>query len=100
MGFTMASCSAYITMNGVMIPGVSAGSNHVGANEICTPQVSCPSGLAARAEPEAAAIRARTARARACRRVASVRLTLYLGFSRQEIDDRAGRDPTCMVTMA
>src|SRR4029077_2249620 len=35
MGFTTASCSAYITMNGVMIPGVSAGSNQVGASEIC-----------------------------------------------------------------
>ena len=40
IGFTMASCSAYITMNGVMMPGVSAGSNHVGASEMCTPQVS------------------------------------------------------------
>jgi len=29
---TMASCRAYSTINGVMIPGVSAGSNHVGAS--------------------------------------------------------------------
>src|SRR5262249_54848313 len=91
---------AYITMKGVMIPGVSAGSNHVGANEMCTPQVSCPSGLAARAEPGAPNIRARTARARTCRRMVSVRLTLYQGFPRQKIDDGAGRDPTCMVAMA
>ena len=35
-------------MNGVMIAGVSAGSNQVGASEMCTPQVSCPSGAAAR----------------------------------------------------
>src|SRR5215813_3249060 len=47
MGFTMASCSAYITMKGVMIPGVSAGSNQVGASEMCTPQVSWPCGAAA-----------------------------------------------------
>src|SRR5262245_16228988 len=33
-------------MNGVMMPGVSAGSNHVGASETWTPQVSCPSGAA------------------------------------------------------
>src|SRR5215470_13146405 len=100
MGFTMASCSAYITMKGVMIPGVSAGSNHVGANEMCTPQVSCPSGLAARAEPGAPAIKARTARARACRRMVSVRLAPYLDLPRHEIAVEAGTDPTCMVTMA
>jgi hypothetical protein len=34
IGFTSASCNAYITMKGVMIPGVSAGSNHVGASEM------------------------------------------------------------------
>src|SRR5262249_25743125 len=100
MGFTMASCSAYITMKGVMIPGVSAGSNHVGANEMCTPQVSCPSGLAARTEPGAPTNRARTARARACRRVVSVRLAPYLGFARQKTDEGAGTDPTCMAAMA
>src|SRR5262245_5483816 len=102
MGFTMASCSAYITMKGVMIPGVSAGSNHVGANEMCTPQVSCPSGPAARGEPGAPTIRARTVRvrARACRRVVSVRLAPYLCFPRKKIVDSAGTDPTCMVAMA
>src|SRR5262245_36465715 len=63
MGFTMASCSAYITMKGVMMPGVSAGSNHVGANEMCTPQVSWPSGPAALAGPGAPTIRARATRA-------------------------------------
>src|SRR5437870_2055692 len=46
IGFTMASCSAYMIMNGVMIPGVSAGSNQVGASEMWTPQVICPSGAA------------------------------------------------------
>ena len=34
-------------MNGVPIPGVSAGSNQVGASEMCTAQVICPSGAAA-----------------------------------------------------
>ncbi len=33
IGFTRASWSAYSTMNGVAIPGVSAGSNQVGAIE-------------------------------------------------------------------
>ena len=33
-------------MNGVPIPGVSAGSNHVGASETCTAHVICPSGAA------------------------------------------------------
>src|SRR5437763_17205335 len=33
-------------MYGVMIPEVSAGSNQVGASEICAPQVSCPCGAA------------------------------------------------------
>src|SRR5262244_1048420 len=34
-----------------MIPAVSAGSNHDGASDTCTPQVTCPSGFAAAAEP-------------------------------------------------
>src|SRR5882724_459711 len=33
-------------LNGVTIPEVSAGSNHVGASEMWTPQVTCPSGAA------------------------------------------------------
>src|SRR5437763_15728789 len=33
-------------LNGVMMPGVSAGSNQVGASEMWTPQVSWPSGAA------------------------------------------------------
>src|SRR5262245_1641356 len=31
-------------MNGVTIPGVSAGSNHVGTNVICAAHVTCPTG--------------------------------------------------------
>src|SRR6185503_9365708 len=34
-------------MNGVMIPGASAGSNQVGANEMWTPQVIWPSAAVA-----------------------------------------------------
>src|SRR5438105_4998685 len=44
MGFTSASCSAYRTRNGVMSPGVSAGSKKVGASEKWTAQVICPEG--------------------------------------------------------
>src|SRR5436853_6143649 len=46
-------------MNGVTIPGVSAGSNHVGASEMWTPQVTWPSGRAS-GGPGAAAEISRT----------------------------------------
>src|SRR5215831_9140098 len=52
-----------------MIPDTSAGSNHTGASETCTPQVSCPSGPAASAEPGAPAARPSAASARRSRRV-------------------------------
>ena len=55
-----ASWSAYMTMNGVMIPSVSAGSNHFGASETCTPHVIWPSGAAA----AGAAIASRASRAK------------------------------------
>src|SRR5574341_1580362 len=51
-------------MNGVMIPGVSAGSKLVGASVVCTAQVSCPSGAA----PAGAAASNTTARARPANR--------------------------------
>src|SRR6185312_6487307 len=57
IGFTTASCRAYSIMNGVMIPGVSAGSNQVGASETCTPQVSLPCGAPSPAKLGAAAVR-------------------------------------------
>src|SRR5262245_39786962 len=48
-------------MKGVMIPEVSAGSNHVGASEICTAQVICPAGASvARPGETATATRTRT----------------------------------------
>src|SRR5262245_33000176 len=46
LGRTSASWSPYRIMYGVMIPEVSAGSNHVGASETCTAQVIWPSGAA------------------------------------------------------
>src|SRR4029450_4064742 len=46
MDFTSASCMAYMNRKGVMIPTVSAGSNHVGAMETWTAVVSWPSGAA------------------------------------------------------
>src|SRR5260370_7280479 len=53
-----------------MIPGGSAGSNQVGANETCTPQVSCPFGSAA-AAPGTTSNAARASSAATLRRVVS-----------------------------
>src|SRR5262245_46950171 len=47
MGFTRASWRAYKNMNGVIMPGVSAGTNQVGDRLTCTPTVNCPLGWAA-----------------------------------------------------
>src|SRR5262249_60489010 len=49
IGFSMASWSAYRTMKGVMSPGVSAGSNKVGARVKWSAQVIWPAGASARA---------------------------------------------------
>src|SRR5712691_11902639 len=49
IGFTSASCSAYRIMNGETTPGVSAGSNSVGASEKCSAHVIWPSGAASTA---------------------------------------------------
>src|ERR1700730_1202540 len=59
-------------MNGVMIPETPAGSNHIGASETCTPQISCPSVPAAIAEPGAPATTPSAAAARRSRRLISV----------------------------
>src|SRR5258708_1933266 len=69
MGFTSASCSAYKTIHGVMIPGVSAGSNQVGASVVCTPQVNCPCGPAAAANSGVPATIPKAASAKRSRRV-------------------------------
>src|SRR4029450_2649997 len=44
MGFTSASCMAYKQIKGVINPGVSAGSNHIGARVMCIAQVIWPVG--------------------------------------------------------
>src|ERR1700722_14883062 len=46
MAFATASCIAYISRKGVMMPAVSAGSNQVGASETCEAMVICPSAAA------------------------------------------------------
>src|SRR5215472_13517327 len=52
-----------------MIPETSAGSNHTGASETWMPQVSCPSGPAAKATPGAPAANPKAVRANISRRV-------------------------------
>src|SRR5262249_44279525 len=61
-----------------MRPGVSAGSNQVGASETCTPQVSVPFGSAAPAPPEAPSA-STTAKARACERRCLICVFLFAG---------------------
>src|SRR5215211_5051801 len=68
IAFIIASCMAYISRKGVMMPGVSAGSNQVGASETCTPMRSSPSG-AALAVRRVAPIMAAAERPRTPRRV-------------------------------
>ena len=52
IGFTIASCSAYMTMNGVLNASVSAGSSQRAASVTCSAQRISPAarfaGLAAR----------------------------------------------------
>src|SRR5205823_10267826 len=57
------------TMKGVMIPGVSAGSNQVGAKVVWMPQLSCPCGAAAQLMPGAPAASPSAVRASISRRV-------------------------------
>ena len=52
-----------------MMPDISAGSNHVGARDMCTPQVSWPSVLAALIGPGVQVSKVRAKRAMAVRRV-------------------------------
>src|SRR5262245_23255239 len=99
IGFTTASCSAEYTMYGVMIPGISAGSNQVGASETCTPQASCPSELELCATPGAAIAkaRARTAQMLAWRRRPRF-AACFVDW--KEADEHVGASPTCEVGMA
>ena len=45
IGFTSASWSAYSVRKGVITPGVSAGSNQVGASVTVTANMTCPAGV-------------------------------------------------------
>src|SRR3954453_8213611 len=66
----MPSCNAYSTMKGVRMPGVSAGSNQVGASDTWIAQVSWPCGSPAKASCGAATAAAPAAApARISRRV-------------------------------
>src|SRR5262245_33816342 len=86
-------------MKGVMTPGVSAGSNHVGANEMCTPQVSCPSGPVALAGPWAPTIEATMRSVKLPRTAARVlkRRSVLLRRTTLEI---AEANRLCVVVMA
>src|SRR6266851_1090791 len=86
----MASCRAYSTINGVMIPGVSAGSNQVGASVVCTPQVSCPCGPAAKVERGTPATRPSAVKARTSRRAVQrdVLVRTRIGVTRYQAEPR------------
>src|ERR1700730_9925703 len=77
-------------MNGVMIPETSAGSNHIGASDTCTPQISCPSVPAAIAEPGAPATRPSAASARISRRVTPLASSPDSDFARALKDGSIG----------
>src|SRR5262245_15300182 len=86
-------------MYGVTIPDISAGSNQVGASDTCTPQVSCPAGLALLAALGIAII---SASARTAHNIACVRrlpLASYL-VTWKLADGHVGAIPTCEVSMA
>src|SRR4029453_2713126 len=67
-------------MNGVISPGVSAGSKKVGAREMCTAQLSEPSGLAA-AGPTGASTSSETATASTAVGTRRMRSPVTLGLS-------------------
>src|SRR5438477_2418083 len=75
-------------MNGLMTPGVSAGSKNVGATETCTAHVSCPAGAAAapRGAPAMTTARA-SASAVNARRLTLLAAELRLAL----VDERARR---------
>src|SRR5262249_25076143 len=81
-----------------MIPDASAGSNQLGANEIVTAQVTCPSGLAAFAGQEAPINRARARTARMLWPERRAAQTLY--DVHRDADNIAGSSPTCVIAMA
>src|SRR2546423_6418847 len=87
-------------MDGVMMPDISAGSNHVGARDTCTPQVSCPSGPVALAGNGDAIVSARATSARICRRVLAARLAPRERVPRQRMENGTEMNPACKMAMA
>src|SRR5215831_9618929 len=86
-------------MYGVIIPGISAGSNQVGASDTCTPQVSCPSGPALLAALGIVIISASASTAQNLACVRCPQLAAYLVACKMP-DGRVGAIPTCEVGMA
>ena len=62
IGFTSASCSAYMTMKGVISASVSAVSSQRVASVTCTPHVTVPVGSAPTAPGDSGARRAAATR--------------------------------------
>src|SRR5215471_11039903 len=90
-------------MNGVMIPEVSAGSNQVGASEMWTAQVICPSGAAsARLLPSALSEARRNTRSPSNRvtRLMDVLRRRSGSFAgrRAKVNDRRVRDPYMLTS--
>src|SRR5262245_10802678 len=96
---TSPRLSATNRVDSSTIPGISAGSNHVGANETCTPQVTCPSGPVLLAAPGAAIIVARKSKTQTCSCEPRLQLEPRLLF-REEPDECAGASPTSLLGMA
>ena len=87
-------------MNGVMTPGVSAGSNHVGASETWMANVICPSGAAAAGvSPDCgsatirAVARANVSKAWRSFTVSSVLRAIHLDVSRCDVLSREHTPP-------
>ena len=81
IGFTSASWSAYSTMNGVMIPSVSAGSSQREASVMWMPHVIEPSGAAAAGATLATGARLMTKRKSARRHLMALTITGLVKFS-------------------
>src|SRR5215471_1887114 len=85
----MASWSAYITIYGVMIPVLSAGSNQDGVSATCTANVNWPGVLAWAGKVEAArpmAVRASTSRLDSSRSLPPRPEEAVIVFSLKEVE--------------
>ena len=94
IAFTMASWSAYITIYGVMIPVLSAGSNQDGVSATCTANVNWPGVLAWAGKVEAArpmAVRASTSRRDSSRSLPPRPEEAVIVFSLKDVESRMRR---------